>query len=59
MLYCVPGESQQRLLAPLLSAFRRSLKGVLMPERDSFEEFRDPETYDVEIEAYDEDHPQQ
>ncbi|HEY0756779.1 MAG TPA: class I SAM-dependent methyltransferase [Ktedonobacteraceae bacterium] len=28
-----------------------------MLERDSFEEFRDPQTYDVEVEDYDEDRP--
>src|SRR5690348_17996201 len=34
-----------------------SAKGAMMLEHDSLEEFRDPETYDVEVEDFDEDRP--
>ena len=33
------------------------MKGKLMINHDNLEEFRDPQTYDVEVEGYDEDHP--
>ena len=55
--YTASGNLITALLTPLFSNFRRSLKGIVKLERDSFEEFRDPETYDVEVEAYDEDRP--
>jgi SAM-dependent methyltransferase len=33
------------------------VKGFLMADHDNLEEFRDPQTYDVEVEDYDEDRP--